>query len=145
MKKFLFILLTFLFLMHCNSSKNVKSITQKETGNATKNDTIRIANDSLEYEVIIIDIGFNSWMLTNARPRKFYSQEYLEARNSIWVNEWNNRAIQPSRFNGDLYQMQIDYRSDINYGYEVNYMLFHYLTYFQIVNRQRLGGFSARI
>jgi hypothetical protein len=49
MKKFLFILLTFLFLMHCNSSKNAKSITQKETGNATKNDTIRIANDSLEY------------------------------------------------------------------------------------------------
>jgi hypothetical protein len=84
-------------------------------------------------------------MLTNARPRKFYSQEYLEARNSIWVNEWNNRAIQPSRFNGDLYQMQIDYRSDINYGYEVNYMLFNYFTYFQIVNRQRLGGFSARI
>jgi hypothetical protein len=31
---------------------------------ATKGDTVRIANDALEYEVIIIDAGFNSWLVS---------------------------------------------------------------------------------
>jgi predicted aspartyl protease len=33
---------------------------------ATKGDTVRIANDALEYEVIIIDAGFNSWLVSRA-------------------------------------------------------------------------------
>lgn len=123
------------------------------TGNKTvasqdrpiQGDTIRIANDSLQYEVIIIDGGFNLWLNTNARPRHYYSQNYLEARNITWVNEWNNRTRMPDRFNRDLFMMPIDYQSGINYGYEVNYLLFNYLTYFQLKNNIRLGGFPARI
>lgn len=145
MKNILFILLAFLALTSCKTSKTPNNSVKKEAASASKNDTIRIANDSLEYEITIIDNGFNSWLLTNARPRKFYSQQFLEARNIIWVNEWNNRVMQPMNYNPELYQMTIDYRSGIDYGYEVNYLLFNYLTYFQIVNRQRLGVFSARI
>jgi hypothetical protein len=33
-----------------------------------QNDTIRIANDELEYEVIIIDPGFNTWLVSRAFP-----------------------------------------------------------------------------
>jgi len=103
------------------------------------NDTVRIANDSLEYEIIIIDPGFNSWLVSRARPRGYYTQSYFENRNRIWVMEWNNRALNPTRY-GDMYQMQIDYQSRINYGYEVNYLLYNYLVYFQVSNSQKLGG-----
>ena len=110
-----------------------------ETNAKAKNDTIRIANDSLEYEVIIIENGFNTWLASRAKPRGYYGQSYLENKNRFWVAEWNNRAMNPTRF-GDLYQMQIDYQSRINYGYEVNYLLYNYLVFFQITYNQKLGG-----
>jgi hypothetical protein len=42
------------------------------------NDTIRIANDTLEYEVIIIDPGFSTWLASRSLPRNYHSQSYLE-------------------------------------------------------------------
>lgn len=102
-------------------------------------DTVRIANDSLEYEVIIIDPGFNSWLLSRAQPRGYYGENYLKNKNRFWVTEWNIRANNPIRY-GDLYQMQINYDATIDYGYEVNYLLYNYLVYFQNVNNQRLMG-----
>ncbi len=107
------------------------------------NDTVRIANDSLEYEVIIIDPGFNNWLYSRAKPRGFYGQPYLENKNRFWVTEWNNRVINPQRY-GDMYLMRIDYDPMINYGYEVNYLLYNYLVYFQNANNQRLGGVLPR-
>ena len=38
-----------------------------------------------------------------------------------------------------------NYESTINYGFELNYMLYNYLVYFQMTNKQQLGGFPARI
>ena len=127
-----------LCLLACNSQKTFSN----DNAGTASNDTVRIANDSLQYEVIIIDGQFNNWLATRARPRNFYSQSYLEARNRVWVNEWNNRARTPQYSNTF---MPIDYQSSINYGYEVNYLLFNYLTYFQLTNNIRLGGFTPRI
>jgi predicted small secreted protein len=42
----------------CTSTKSI--ISKSESSIATQNDTVRIANDELEYEVIIIDGGFNT-------------------------------------------------------------------------------------
>jgi len=141
MKKYLFLpLIIFVAAIGCKS----QNTTMAKKDSSITNDTIRIANDELEYEIIIIDPGFNSWLLGNARPRNFHSQNYLESRNRIWVNEWNIRALQPQRYR-DLYQMQINYQNNIDYGYEVNYMLFNYLTYFQITNKIKLGSFEPRI
>ncbi len=125
----------------CNSSKSFSENDKPRL----ESDTVRIANDEIEYEVTIIDPGFSSWFNTNARPRNYYSQNYLEARNKIWVLEWNRRAMMPMQYNSNLYEMQINYDSFTNYGYEVNYMIFNYLVYFQITNNQQLGSFQARI
>ena len=126
-------------IIACGTKNNTASANKNLSVVSTKNDTVRIANDSLEYEVIIIDPGFNSWLASRAKPRGFYGQPYLENKNRLWVNEWNNRAMNPQRF-GELYQMQIDYRPQINYGYEVNYLLYNYLVFFQVSNNQKLGG-----
>jgi hypothetical protein len=62
-----------LIILSCTSSKNI--ITADGNTIATKiSDTVKITNDSLEYEVIIIDPGFSSWLAKNAKPRGFYSQ-----------------------------------------------------------------------
>lgn len=112
---------------------------------AKASDTVRIANEETEYEVIIIDPGFNTFLYSQARPRGFYSEVFLEQRNVIYVNEWNIRARQPLQYDSDLYLMQIDYDPNIHYGYEVNYLLYNYFVYFQLKYKQRLGGFVPRI
>jgi hypothetical protein len=105
------------------------------------NDTVRIANDDLEYEVIIIDNGFSTWLASTALPRNYYSQAYLENKNQQYVREWNNRVLQPQRFSPNLYEMRIDYDPTINYGYEVNYLIYNYMIYFQNTYKQKLAGY----
>ena len=80
----------FSILVACNSSKTQKKFDDKPK---LESDTIRISNNEIEYDVIIIDGGFTSWFNTYARPRSFYTQSYLEARNKDWVLEWNRRAM----------------------------------------------------
>lgn len=142
MKNFYGILLLILF-SSCGSSNYVSDAPNLE--NVPEEDVVRIANDDLEYEIIIIEPGFNAWLQGIAQPEGFYSQNYMETRNIQWVTEWNRRVIQPFQFDPNLYQLQIDYQPQIDYGYEVNYKLFNYLVYFQITYKQRLGGFMPRI
>lgn len=104
-----------------------------------KEEPVRIANDSLEYEVIIIDIGFNAFLNTRARPMNFYSQEFLETRNRYYVTEWNIRAQNPSQFNSSIYENIIDYQPNIDYGLEVNYKLFWYFQFAQRKYKMKLG------
>ena len=141
MKNLLYAAMVILFVIGCSTTKSNfetsgKTSVAKKT--PTKNDTIRIANDSLEYEVIIIDPGFNIWLNSVARPRGFYSQSVLENRNIFFVSEYNRRVLEPFRYNPSLYEMRIDYQSNINYGYEVNYLLYNYFMYFQREYRQKL-------
>ncbi|WP_035677932.1 DUF6146 family protein [Flavobacterium limnosediminis] len=138
-----------LMVFGCNPTK--KSSAEKTAPVAEKvpekveSDTIRIANPDIEYEVIIIDSGFRPWLQSTAKPRDFYSQKHLESRNIPWVIEWNNRARSPkSKEDAELFLMQIDYQNGTDYGYEVNYLLYNYLVYFQIKNNIRLGGFPPR-
>ena len=103
-------------------------------------DTVKIANEDVEYEVIIIDAGFTSWLYSRALPRNYYSLSYLENKNSMYVQEWNNRVLQPQRFDPNLYEMQINYDSSIRYGYEVNYLIYNYMVFFQNTYQQKLWG-----
>ena len=140
MKKSIYILAVIICVaVGCSTSKSV--VIEKEKPTGIKSDTIRIANDKLEYEVIIIDPGFSSWLASNAQPRNYHSQSYLESKNQIWINEWNNRVRQPLRYSTNLYEMTIDYSPSIDYGYEVNYLIYNYLVYFQNTYKQKLFGY----
>lgn len=140
MRNSIFIIVLLLCLIAgCNSSKPTVSGSEKTI--ASKNDTIRIANDSLEYEVIIIDPGFSTWLTSMAYPRNYHSLTYLETKNQIYVNEWNNRVLQPQRYNPNLYEMTINYEPQIHYGYEVNYLIYNYMIYFQNTYKQKLDGY----
>ena len=143
MKSYVAIFLFAAFLFCCGPSNQIAK-TSKET-NYSEEDIVKIANDELEYEIIIIEPGFNFWLQSVARPEGYYSQPFLESRNRILVQEWNQRVLQPYVYNPNLYEMQIDYNPNIDYGYEVNYKLYNYFVYFQLHYKQRLSSFVPRI
>ena len=138
------VLICFL-IISCNTSKNTTSKTDDNLENLKLSDTVSISNEELEYEIIIIEPGFNSWLASMAKPEGFYSQQYMETRNYQYVIEWNQRVLQPQRYNPSLYEMQIDYQPNTDYGYDVNYKLYNYFIYFQLTYKERLGSFVPRI
>lgn len=131
----------------CGSTKETMEISsvEKKAFQQKQGDTISIANEEAEYEIIIIEPGFDFWLKSVARPENYYSQSFLENRNQIYVVNWNQRVLQPQRYAPNLYELQIDYNPNIDYGYEVNYKLYNYFIFFQRKYNQRLGPFFPRI
>lgn len=144
MRSFLLFMLLATMFIACHSTKKQLSDPEEQVS-IHSNDTVRIANDDIEYEIIVIEPGFNTWVNSIARQRGYYSQSFLENRNRILVMEWNNRVIQPNRYDHNLYQMRINYNYQTDYGYEVNYLLYNYFIYFQLKYNQRLSNFVPRI
>lgn len=136
-----------LVLMSCTAQKEVLDVSSEEQAvfNSKEEEPVEIKDDETEYEIIIIEPGFYTWLQSIARPEGYYSQSYLENRNAILVINWNQRVLQPSTYNPNLYEMQINYDPNIDYGYEVNYKLYNYFVYFQRKYNQRLGPFLPRI
>ncbi|PRX49800.1 DUF6146 family protein [Salegentibacter salegens] len=134
MKNFIYILLLGLFIYSCGSTRD------RNLGDSQINeDTVRIANDSLEYEIIIIEPGFNLFINSIAKPEGYYSQQYLENKNRMLVSEYNQRVRQPQVYNPDLYLQEINYEPNTDYGYEVNYLLYNYFVYFSRHYNQRFA------
>ena len=111
----------------------------------SEGEPVVISDPETEYEIIIIDPGFYSWLKGFARPEGYYSQAFLENRNEIYVVNWNNRVLLPGQYDPNLYLWPIDYDPKIDYGYEVNYKLYNYFIYFQRKYNQRLGPFIPRL
>lgn len=130
-----------LLIMSCGTQNKVGSSASEAS--AANEPPVRVANDSLEYEIIIIDPGFYAYLNSIALPESFYSQSFLEARNRIYVNEWNLRAQNPTSYNGLIYENIIDYRPQVDYGLEVNYKLFWYFQFAQRKYKMRLGPFRV--
>nr|WP_321225915.1 DUF6146 family protein [uncultured Psychroserpens sp.] len=142
MKRITQLFILALLVVSCGS---YQSASEVDLTDVPEDDIVRIANDDIEYEIIIIEPGFNTWLASMAKPEGYYSQSYMEARNSVNVIEWNNRVMQPQTYDPNLYELRIDYNPNIDYGYDVNYKLFNYFNYFQLTYKQRLSSFVPRI
>jgi hypothetical protein len=138
MKNLAYIMIILLTIIGCTASKT--NVTSTEKPKTESNDTIKIVNEELQYEVIIIEPGFDFWLQSTAHPRGYYSQTYLENKNNFYVLEWNNRVRQPQIYPPNLYEMSIDYQPSIDYGYEVNYLIYNYMIYFKNKYNQSLYG-----
>ena len=134
MKTTFYFIVLLAFIVSCNSYKPAASSGSSTT---TNTDTLRIANDSLEYELIVIEPGFNAWLATQPQ-RGFYAQSTLEVRNGFYVNEYNLRINNPLRYDSSLYQWRINYDRNVDYGYEVNYLLYNYFLFFEKRYNQKL-------
>jgi len=129
-------LITFIIIAMCIYSCDTSKTAMENGNTGVQNDTIRIANDSLQYEVIIIEPGFDSW-LPMQKPKSFYSLRFLEDENNSYVNEYNRRVID-NRYNSNIYPHQINYDRNIHYGMDVNYLLYNYFQFFEITYKQDL-------
>ena len=137
MKKIIPTLLLALLIIACATTNTTDAAHTDKESKTKSLDTVRIANDSLEYEIIIIEPGFQSWLVTQP-PRGYYIQKVLENRNLFSVQEYNRRVLD-SRYNRtNLYEQQIDYQPGIDYGYEVNYLLFNYFEFFEETYNHKL-------
>ncbi len=140
MNYFIIVLVSILAFASCDS---YKSTVNDSMANASENDTLAIKNDSLEYEIIIIEPGFNNWLVTQ-KPRGFYGQNYLESKNRLFVSEYNNRVRNFQGYDRNLYPQEINYDFSLDYGYEVNYLLYNYFIYFQKTYNQKFIGGRGR-
>lgn len=120
--RYLFQFLRLFFLSTLIASCSSLSIKNKEK-------PVIISNESLEYEIIIIDIGFTLYLNTIAKPMNYYSLKFLENKNTTYVTNWNIRALNPSKYNSSIYENVIEYSPQMNYGLEVNYKLFNYFQF----------------
>ena len=134
MKYISVLVLAGLLILSCDGYK----APSKRGGQATQaSDTLRISNDSLDYEIIIIEPGFYNWLVTQF-PEDYYTLSFLENRNSFYVQEYNRRVINPNQYDSQLYLWQIDYQPNVRYGKEVNYLLYNWFVYFQKTYKQKL-------
>ncbi|PKG44265.1 DUF6146 family protein [Psychroflexus sp. MES1-P1E] len=133
--RYLIILFLATSLISCSTQKQGTKQVFKDS--KVNTDTIRIANDSLEYEIVIVEPGFNVW-LASQRPRGYFGLNYLDQRNDFYIIIYNMRVNDPMGFDPNLYPFRINYEMDVDYGYEVNYLLYHYFLFFEDKYNQRL-------
>ncbi len=108
---------------------------QRKRDRVIKSDTLVAANDSLQYELIVLDPGFESWLVS--RPVGLHSNEYYRQKNIQYVQEWNARYMSPMRYGG-LYSVYIDYSPFVEYDIDLNYRLYNYFLFFENKNRVKL-------
>lgn len=114
-----------LFAVACSQPKSLVKIEPNE------NETAR--EDSVEYELIVFDTGFETWYTLQNSPVRYRSQQYYEGWNRQYVSEWNYLATQPGR--RSFFQSIIGYEPSVDYGFELNHKLFYYFQYVERVLR----------
>lgn len=119
MKSCVPVILILLLFASCSGSKKLGQVQIKDPS-ATE-------NDSVEYELIIFDAGFETWFLTHSKPEWYYSQSYYESWNQRFVAEWNVKAMS-SRYSR-YFETTINYDPFTDYGLEINHKLFYYFLY----------------
>lgn len=144
-KKIIPLVIVLGIIASCKSYNSTQTINNGIENGLVKNDTVSISSDESDYEIIIIEPGFNTWLYSTARPRGYHSQQWLESRNIMLVQAWNQRTMQPTIYDPNLYQLSIDYDTHTDYGYEVNYLLYNYFLFFQLNYKQQLSSFYPRI
>lgn len=129
MRKLLLTLCVLAFIVACSSQHN--AIKDNKRSIALNQKTTQ---DSIEYELIVFDIGFDSWFSYNDNEAQKRIQSYYEYKNRLYVLAWNDLFRQNNR----LIDCFIDYDSTINYGFDLNYKLYMYFKYFEEKNRIKL-------
>lgn len=102
--------------------------------NTITKDSLQIARtDSTQYELLVTDIGFETWFITNSRPVWYHENDYYRSKNHRSVVSWNNKVRQAMY--RPPFEYEIEYNPAIDYGVEVNWKLYWYFRYLE----QKIG------
>lgn len=83
-----------------------------------------------EYELRIYDAGFSKWFAKHAFPVNVHAPEFYDEQNRQYAAIWNEKAAnkQFSLINTPV-RTPLDYDPTIDYGPEIDYLLFNYFQY----------------
>ena len=100
---------------------------------STNKDLVTIENipeviDSTEYILVVDEIDFENWLVTNYRQIWYHSHEFYKAWNRIYVREFNWRV---SRGADHPFNEIINYDFVTDYGIELDYRLYWYFMFIQ--------------
>lgn len=81
----------------------------------------------IEYEFIVTDLGFESF-LKQQPPARIYQLTYLKSKNRNFVSIWNAKVA-----TGDtaIFDQMIEYNADTFYGLDFEYKLYQYFKYIE--------------
>ncbi len=95
-----------------------------------------IDQDTTEYEVIITDIHFDQWYLTNFNETKDRTNEFYRSKDQIGASNWNYY------YQSHLYTLIItdylNFQPNIDYGIDVNRKLYWYFKFLEETEGIRL-------
>ena len=120
MKKILLFAIIIFATWSCSQQKK---ITQSQKSHA------EIIEDNTEYNILIIDPGFDRWYMMRYSASMDRSNEYYKGMNNVGVQNWNdfyNRGKYPQVIGSYL-----SYNPSIDYGLEVNRRLYWYFKYIE--------------
>ncbi|MBN1113148.1 MAG: hypothetical protein JXA53_09585 [Bacteroidales bacterium] len=99
-----------------------------------KENVIKIDSTKTLYELIVIDPGFDSWYELKKSPANYKMEEYYKHWNQRYSIEWNILFRRGDK-NVDS---DIDYRIDIDYGFEFQHKLYFYFKFWEEKNKRQL-------
>jgi hypothetical protein len=77
-----------------------------------------------EYELLVLDPGFETWFITTWSPAKDRSPAYYKMWNQRYVNAWNFNATRPHKHR--FFDNMIQYDAMADYGMDVERKLYYY-------------------
>ena len=123
MKTYILCILSLLLILGCSTHQQV-TLHETEPEEET---------DSISYELIVFDPGFETWFISHAKPAIFHDQSYYENWNEQYVRAWNLHDMSPRH--ARLLDGYIDYDPHTDYGLEINHKLFYYFIYVENILR----------
>ena len=125
------ILMTVLLLISgCGSYRDMSAsaVKSKHILNLNKDQ-----QEQEQYDLVIIDPGFDNWFETTWNPAADHSEKYYDQWNDQYVAAWNYKATHIS--NSDYFDSVINYDPQTDYGMEVSRKLYYYFRYVEIVKK----------
>ncbi len=118
MRHIILILSAILILGACSVKKTVVKIEDQSS-----------FGDSVQYELIIDEQGFDSWVATNSKPIWYHEKEYYRTWNILYQTEFNYRVLHTDM--GHPFTETIDYDPQTEYGLELEYKLYWYFKFIE--------------
>ncbi len=130
MKQLLVLLVIGLMVIQCKTTQQQSNVVPVK---------VAIENDSIEYDIIVTDIGYERFLLTIAKPMEFYSKEYYELKNRLYVPLYNQqvRTARTGKWS-QIFEQEIEYDPTIDYGLELNYKLYNYFKFIEYTYKIKL-------
>ncbi len=113
------LILVLFFIGSCTTTQKPVQITDENL--------ISQKPDEEEYDIVVLDPGFESWYDMKWSPARERSLSFYDTWNDRYAQAWNYKATAPgyNRF----FTSTINYDPSVNYGLEVSRKLYYYFKY----------------